>query len=157
MNANTNSKIAEDTLPIALALYIGRPDIEKHQWDEHRIWRFISGTDNRHPYKTAECTFSDAVAAFLMGEVSDYFGVWVSGTLEQVANCNNGKVVEVDNETDIKNRSITVISQEELDILVISASPLLVSVCQRHVIGYSSTMYIANGFSPIGYISKVKA
>jgi hypothetical protein len=121
-----NTKITEDSLPVALALYIERPDVEQHPWNEYGIWRFISGTDKRHPYQTAECTFSDAVAAFLLGEVSDYFGSWISETLEQTANCNNGKIIKVEN-TDVKRRSITVLSRPELDMLV------------------------ADGFKPVGY------
>ena len=132
-----SSKITEDTLPIALALYIARSDVEKHQWGEHGTWRFISGTDKRHPYQTTTCAFIDAVAAFLLGEISEYFGEWVSETLEQIANCNNGKVIKIV-DTDVKCRSanssqpLVVISKDELNILV------------------------ANGFDPIGHTSKVE-
>jgi hypothetical protein len=123
---SNESKITEDVLPIALALYAMRDDVEWHKWDENGTWRFINGTDKRHPILSATCSFSDAVAAFLLGEIGDYFGEWVNATLDQVSSCNNGKIVRVF-DTDIKPRLIVAISTDELDILV------------------------NNGFNPVGY------
>lgn len=113
----SESAITENVLPIALALYIMRSDVEKHKWDEYGTWRFINGTDKRHPVCNATCTFSDAVAAFLLGEIGDYFGEWVSATLEQIANRNNGKIIKMF-DIGVEQRTITVISTDELDILV---------------------------------------
>jgi hypothetical protein len=119
-------KITEKNLPIALALYLTRSDVEQHLWNKTATWRFISGVDKRHPQRTAVCTFADAVAAFLLNEIGDYFGDWVPCSMEQIPNCNNGRIVEVF-DTDIKHRTINILSKEELDIMV------------------------ADGFDPIGY------
>jgi hypothetical protein len=119
-------KITEDNLPVALTLYITRDDIEYHDWDEIGTWRFISGIDKRHPYRSASCTFVEAVAAFLMGEIAGYYGEWIDHIIEEVPNYNNGKVLKVEN-SQIQHRNVCPLSRAELDILVV------------------------NGFKPIGY------
>lgn len=108
-------KITEDTLPMAVALYQTRSDIPMYPLDEISTWHFVSGSGKRAPTKTARCSFFEAVAAFLLGEISDYFGDWVSDSLEQVANCNNGKVVKDHTPSIIKTRLINVMSRAELD------------------------------------------
>ncbi|MFA5767283.1 MAG: hypothetical protein WC919_05145 [Candidatus Paceibacterota bacterium] len=114
-----DAPVTESTLPIAMALYIVRPDIKVYPWDECGTWRFINGSGTNHPQQVAGhwALFSDAVAAFLLGEIGDYYGDWVSRTLEQVTNCNNGSIVKVDAAI-IKTRSVCVISRDELDMLV---------------------------------------
>ena len=121
-----DAPVTESTLPIAMALYIVRSGIQVYPWDMIGTWKFINGSGTNHPQQTARCSFSDAVAAFLLGEIGDYYGDWVSRTLEQVTNCNNGSITQISDVT-IKNRSICVISQDELDIL------------------------IADGLNPVGY------
>jgi hypothetical protein len=118
---SSSSSITEDSLPIALFLYSIRDDVEKHDWNEEGTWRFVSGVGKRHQIQTATCKFIDAVAAFLLGEISDYFDDWISQTLEQIANCGNGKIVKVV-DTKIKCRSdlappLTPISKDEFNIL----------------------------------------
>jgi hypothetical protein len=119
--------ITEENLPIALALYITRDDVEHHDWDEVGTWRFISGVDKRHPYKTAACTFLEAVSAFLMGEIADYYGGWIDHTIEEVPNQNNGRILKVVN-SQVKYRNVCPLSRAELDILIV------------------------NGFKPVGYV-----
>jgi len=116
MIITSSTKVLENNLPIALALYINRNGVVEYPWDEIAIWRLISG-DRHEPVITVKSAFRDAVAAFLMGEVGKYFGDWVSETLEQVGNCNNGKIVKQNDEI-IKHRSFTVLSRDELDILI---------------------------------------
>jgi hypothetical protein len=112
-----NATVSEQTLPIAMALYITRPGIEVHPWNTISTWKFINGLGTNRPQQTVRCLFSDAVAAFLMGEVGDYYGDWVGKTLEEVTNSNNGSIIKTGDVT-IKNRPIVVISQSELDMLV---------------------------------------
>jgi hypothetical protein len=118
--------VTESALPVAMALYIVRPGIKVYPWNMVGTWKFINGSGTNHPQQTARCSFSDAVAAFLLGEIGDYYGDWVSRMLEQVTNCNNGSIIKID-DVEIKTRSICVISQDELDIL------------------------IADGLNPVGY------
>ena len=119
MNVITSAtKVSEENLPIALALYINRDGIMIYPWDEVGCWQYRSGSGKNTPVVFVKCSFLDALAAFLMGEISDYFGDWVSGTLEQVGNCNNGHVFKAPPYDEVKHRTITVLSRDELDILV---------------------------------------
>jgi len=114
-----DAPVTESTLPIAMALYIVRDNVKVYPWDAAGTWKFINGLGTNHPQQTARCLFSDAVAAFLLGEIGDYYGDWIGRTLEQITNRTNGSIVKID-DIEIKQRSICVISQSELDILIAS-------------------------------------